>query len=198
MWKGAYKIDKDDRAPLLKLFRELVYSDSDQLFTKAENVMKNHVLYKKYPAFRQHIEEDVLPRKEKWSLLYRINEKLPTSSVNTTNYVESSFRWTKESQFNRHRAYNLLDVLKIVMDDSQYHARRCIDMANNVLTSRLKNQKSRYLAKKSFIDPSKIVRIDDSSFSVPSETVKDVFYTVNIDLRLCDCYMGQLKGPCKH
>ena len=198
LWKGSHKIDKDDRSPLLKLFRELVYSDSDQLFTKAENGMKNYVLYKKYPAFRQHIEEDVLPRKEKWSLLYRINEKLPTSSVNTTNYVESSFRWTKESQFNRHRAYNLLDLLRIVMDDSQYHARRCIDMANNVLTSRLKNQKSRYLAKKSSIDPTKIVRIDDSSFSVPSETVKDVFYTVNMDLRLCDCYMGQLKGPCKH
>ena len=112
--------------------------------------------------------------------------------------MESSFRWTKECQFNRHRAYNLLDLLKIVMDDSQYHARRCVDMANNLLTSRLNNQKSRYLAKKSSIDPTRIVRLDEASFSVPSETQKEVFYTVNMDLRVCDCYMGQLKGPCKH
>ena len=40
--------------------------------------------------------------------------------------------------------------------------------------------------------------IDDYTNHVPSETKKDVFYTVNMELRLCDCYMGQLKGPCKH
>ena len=145
-----------------------------------------------------HIEEDVLPRKNSWSLLFRIQEKLPTSSVNTTNYVESSFRWTKEYQFNRHRAYNMLDLLKIVMDDLQYHVRRCVDMGNNLLTSRVDNQRSRYLAHKSLIDPSRIVRIDSSSFLVPSETKADMFYVVDMDLRLCECYMGQLKGPCKH
>ena len=198
LWSGDHKIEKNDRTPLLKLFRELVYSDTDKLFQKAEKDMKKHPLYKKYPAFKKHIEEDVLPRKELWSILYRIKEKLPTSSVNTTNYVESSFRWTKEWQFNRHRAYNLLDLLQVVMDDSQYQARRCIDMANNVLTSRLRNQKSRYLSKKTTIDHTKITRIDETSFLVPSETKKDIFYTVNIALRLCECYMGQLKGPCKH
>ena len=198
LWSGSHKIEKTDRAPLLQLFRKVVYSDTETLFKKAVTEMKNHTLYKKYPAFKSHIEQDVLPRKDSWSLLYRIHQRLPTSSVNTTNYVESSFRWTKEYQFNRHRAYNLLDLLKIVMDDSQYHARRCIDMGNNLLTSRLNNQKSRYLAKKCSIDPSKIVRIDSSTFLVPSETKKEVFYEVNMDLRLCECYMGQLKGPCKH
>ena len=199
LWSGSHRIDKNDRAPLLKLFREIVYCDTEILFEEAEKDMKADPLYRKYPAFKKHIEEDVLPRKDTWSLLYRIQERLPTSSVNTTNYVESSFRWTKESQFNKHRAYNLPDLLRIVMDNSQYHARRCIDVANNLLTSRLKKkQKSRYLARKSAIDPSKIVRIDDSSFSVPSENRKGVSYTVNMDLRLCDCYMGQLKGPCKH
>ena len=198
LWSANHNIQKDDRAPLLKMLRELVYSDSDKLFKKAEKDMKKHPLYKKYPGFRKHIEEDVLPRHELWSVLYRIKEKLPTSSVNTTNYVESSFRWTKEWQFNRHRSHNLYDLLQIIMDDSQYHARRCIDMANNVLTSRLLNQKSRYLSKKTSIDHTKIVRIDENSFLVPSETKKDVFYNVNISLRLCECYMGQLKGPCKH
>ena len=166
------------------MFRTLVYSDTEELFDLALEEMKHDEIYLKYPLFQNHVETEVLPRKDEWSLLYRVKEKLPTSSVNTTNYVESSYRWTKESQFNRHRAYNILDLLKIVMDDSQYHARRCIDMANNTLTSRLKNQKSRYLAQKSSIDVSKIVRIDDVSFNVPSETVKDKFYTVNIDLRL--------------
>ena len=33
---------------------------------------------------------------------------------------------------------------------------------------------------------------------VPSETKKNVFYEVNMELRLCECHIGQLKGPCKH
>ena len=198
LWAGAHRIEKDDRAPLLQMFRKMVYSDTIEQFEHAEQEMKEHPLYTKYPGFKNHIEEHVLPRQDLWSLVYRIEEKLPTSSVNTTNYVESSFRWTKEWQFNRHRAYNLLDLLQIVMDDSQYQARRCIDMANNVLTSRLLNQKSRYLSKKTSIDHTKIMRIDETSFLVPSETRKDVFYTVNLALRLCECYMGRLKGPCKH
>ena len=138
------------------MFRQLVYSDTERLFDSALTEMTADELYAKNPQFKKHIETDVLPKKDQWSLLYRVKEKLPTSSVNTTNYVESTFRWTKETQFNRHRAYNLLDLLRIVMDDSQYHARRCIDMANNTLTSRLKNQKSRYRAKKTAIDVSKL------------------------------------------
>ena len=180
------------------MFRKIVYSDTEDMYNISLNSMKDHETYRKYPQFAHHIETSVLVRNDEWSLLYRLKERLPTSSVNTTNYVESSFRWTKESQFNWHRAYNLLDLLKIVMDDSQYHARRCIDMANNTLTSRLKTQKSRYLFPKTSIDVSKIEKIDESTFSVPSETVKDKFYTVDIELRLCTCYKGLLKGPCKH
>ena len=198
LWSGTHKIEKNDRAPLLKMFRKLVYSDTNEQFEEAEEHMKENDLYHKYPALMKHIEDDILPRHEEWSLVHRINEKLPTSSVNTTNYVESSFRWTKEWQFNRHRAYNLFDLLQIVMDDSQYQARKCIDMANNVLTSRLKNQKSRYLTKKTKIDHTKIIKIDETTFMCPSETKKDTFYTVDMALRLCECYMGRLKGPCKH
>ena len=198
LWSGSHKIEMKDRAPLLQMFRKMVYSDTNELFEEAENELKENVLYHKYPAFMKHIEDDILPRHQEWSLVYRINEKLPTSSINTTNYVESSFRWTKEWQFNRHRAYNLLDLLHIVMDDSQYQARKCIDMANNVLTSRLKNRKSRYLSKKTNIDHTKIVKIDETTFLCPSETKKETFYTVDMALRLCECYMGRLKGPCKH
>ena len=89
LWAVAHKIEKGDRAPLLQLFRKLVYSDTEQLFKKAVAEMKKHPLYKKYPSFKTHIEQDVLPRKDSWSLLYRIHERLTTSSVNTNNYVES-------------------------------------------------------------------------------------------------------------
>ena len=40
---------------------------------------------------------------------------------------------------------------------------------------------------------------EDGTFSVPSETKRDVFYSVSMELRTCTtCPQGMLKGPCKH
>ena len=41
LWPGAHKIEKGDRAPLLQLFRKLVYSDTEELFKKAVAEMKS-------------------------------------------------------------------------------------------------------------------------------------------------------------
>ena len=41
LWAGAHKIEKGDRAPLLQLFRKLVYSDTEELFKKAVAEMKS-------------------------------------------------------------------------------------------------------------------------------------------------------------
>ena len=57
LWSGSHKIEKEDRAPLLRMFRKLVYSDTEVLFEQAEKEMKAHHLYKKYPAFQNHIEQ---------------------------------------------------------------------------------------------------------------------------------------------
>ena len=88
---------------------------------------------------------------------------------------------------------------------SEYYSQRCIDIASNRLTSRLVNQKSRFLGpgsaqarKKVNIDPDLIQKEDDGTFSVPSETKADVSYSVDMELRICSCQHGRLKGPCKH
>ena len=75
---------------------------------------------------------------------------------------------------------------------------RCVDAANGALSQRLKNQKSRYLVKKTQIDPSEVKQVGEDTFEVPSETKNDVKYNVNLRLRLCSCHKGQQRGPCKH
>ena len=120
--------------------------------------------------------------------------------MNTTNYAEVSFRITKENQFNRIKAYNLTGLLDIILDESDYYVRRCIDIGNN-RTAQLRNQKSRYLSKKCNIVVEKIVELEQglpNSFLVPSETADGRYYDVNMDLGLCECPMGMLRGPCKH
>ena len=80
-----------------------------------------------------------------------MENNLSTHNVKTTNYVEASFRITKENQFNRIKAYNFPDLLDIILDDSAYYVHRCIDIGNNRI-SQFQNQKSRYLSKHCHID----------------------------------------------
>ena len=49
------------------------------------------------------------------------------------------------------------------------------------------------------INPEMVEFEEDGTFSVPSETKRDVFYSVSMELRTCTtCPQGMLKGPCKH
>ena len=111
----------------------------------------------KYENYAQHINGKILPRRDEWSLLFRIESQLPTNNINTSS------------------------------------------IASNTLTSRLINQYSRFLNRGTVaIDIDKIRREADGTFTVPSETKKNVEYTVNMELRICSCMDGLLIGPCKH
>ena len=184
---------------MLKMMRKLVYSRTNEEFNNELQTMRSSQTFLKYENYAQHINEKILPRRDEWSLLFRIESQLPTNNVNTSNYAEVSFRVTKDLKFNRHRAFNQLELLTIECDDSAYYIQRCIDVASNTLTSRLVKQNSRFLNRRAVaIDTDKIRRETDGTFTVPSETKKDVEYTVDMELRICSCPDGLSRGPCKH
>ena len=95
--------------------------------------------------FQNHLKSYVLPRIEAWCSEYRITNQLPTSNNNTNNLVEWSFRYTKELQLNRHKAYNLCDLLLLLLDNSEFYQNKCVDAGNNVLESWLRNCHSKYV-----------------------------------------------------
>jgi hypothetical protein len=162
--------------------------------------MKKNIIYRKYENFKNHIEAEVLPRHAEWSMRERFENKLPTHNQNTSNYVEYSFRMTKDIQFNRLKAYNLADLLDICLDDSVLYSRRCLDVSHNRNYHLFTNQKSKYLfnPKKANINPESIIQLSATEFLVPSETIADKLYRVDMEAGLCECPQGFLKGPCKH
>ena len=181
------------------MMRKLVYSETQEDFRNNFEDMSSNPAFLKYPNYSKHMHENILPRKDEWSLMFRIESQLPTNNVNCSNYAEVSFRITKDIKFNRNRAHNQLELLQIECDDSSYYSQRCIDVASNTLSSRLVNQNSRFLNRRTVaIDPEQIRREEDGTFTVPSETKKDVEYSVDMELRICSCPNGILKGPCKH
>ena len=145
-------------------------------------------VYVKYPLFQNHLKSHVLSRIEAWCSEYRITNQLPTSNNNTNNLVEWSFRYTKELQLNRHKAYNLCDLLLLLLDNSEFYQNKCVDAGNNVLESWLRNCHSKYvMSKEQSIDVAQIENIGPLLFLVPSETDQNTTYLVNMGLRQCSC-----------
>ena len=197
LWTSKNSINHEDKSCLLLLFRRILYAETDDQFNTFQEKMFSDPVCQKYEKYQKYVS-NLLARKDEWSTLFRIKEHLPTSGQNTTNLCESSFRREKEDIFNRHRAHNLPDMIRLVIESSEGYSMRCVDAANGALSQRLKNQKSRYLVKKTQIYPSEVKQVGKDTFEVPSETKNDVKYNVNLRLRLCSCHKGQQRGPCKH
>ena len=198
LWDGKHYIAHADRAALLQLFRRVLYAETeDELSVRLEEMYADPILHQ-YPQYQKHLIKDTFPKMCAWSISRRIAEKLPTSSHNTNNLVESSFRYTKDIQFNRLKAFNLPDMVSLLMDKSDFYINKCVDAANNVIESWLRNCHSKYVIKMPNIDHDKIVEIGPDTYLVPSETQAGVSYVVDMVLRCCTCPQGRLCGPCKH
>ena len=178
--------------------KRIVYSETLEKFNDSVKTMKENDVYRKYANFKKHVEENILPRHKEWSLKERLENRLPTHNQNTTNYVEYSFRMTKDIQFSRLRTYNLTDLVDICLDDSKFYSRRCVDVSHNRNYHLFTNQDSQYLYKPGTIDLDQIIQQSRTNFLVPSETFEDKLYSVDMVSGICECVRGCSKGPCKH
>ena len=199
LWDNHHCIAKADRPILLKLFRLVLYSRCESELSKRLDELNLNPVTLQYPNFIEHLHSDILPKIKSWSTEYRVTNKLPTSNNNTNNLVECSFRYTKDIQLNRLKAYNLCDLLSLLLDNSEFYQNKCVDCANNVLEAWLKNCHSKYVPmKQTQIDTTLIQKIGQGCYLVPSESDENLSYLVDMSLRSCSCPAGQLRGPCKH
>ena len=121
---------------------------------------------------------------------------LPTHNTNTNNYVEISFRETKDHQFNRQKTFNLPELLSIVMDQSENYLQKLIDMGCS-RTDQLRYNHSRYNMIQSKIELRHIIDLGEGDYLVESEK-SDKQYKVSMISGFCQCPAGSNCGPCKH
>ena len=82
-------------------FKQAVYAEREtNQSDKLEELSADPVCIK-YLQYQKHLIVDTFPKIHAWSCSHRISNNLPTSN----NTVEASFRYTREDQFNRHKAY---------------------------------------------------------------------------------------------
>lgn len=198
LWDRKHQVLKEDRPHLLKLFRVLLYAKTGEEYDIKMEDLTGDETCQRYQNFIKHLEKAYFKRKESWAIFVRNEEKLPTHSTNTSNYIEASFRITKDRQFNRTKAFNLAELLDVVLDDSEYYKKRLLDIGNGRFGD-FHPSKSRYVLKKvTAIKESQIADIGDSKFIVESEKNPDVVYHVDMISGFCECKSGMNCGPCKH
>ena len=200
LWSQHNKIENKDRQVLLLKFRAVLYAETQEELADNLEDLHNDDIVNKYPQYIEHLRRDVFPKMKAWSIERRISDCLPTGNNNTNNLVESSFRYVKDIQFNRIRAFNLTERTSIIMDRSEWYVNKAVDAANNRIETWLKNCHSKYVNKESNIDPNKITQPNPPAhiYIVPSETREDISYIVDMKGRVCSCPRGRLTGPCKH
>ena len=185
----------DDRPHLQGLFKALVYAESDAEYDEAKAALEEDEIVAKYPQYLRHLERRYFPRHEEWSISVRYRDQLPTHGCNTSNIVERSFRVEKDNVFNRTKAYNVVEVLDIKLDDHEHYRRRLINLGNGNIQQ---FKTSKYKAKKTSIKKSQIQDLGDGLFAVQSQSDSDIWYTTNLWSGYCECMGGRNSGPCVH
>ena len=131
LWAAKNKIEHNDRQILLVLFRNVLYAETEvELADQLEKLYTNKTV-NKYPLFLNHLKTKTMPKMKAWSIERRITDNLPTSSNNTTNLVESTFKYVKDIMFNRNRAFDLTEMLSIVLEKGEWYVNKVVDAANN-------------------------------------------------------------------
>ena len=195
LWNARHKVSKGDRKHCMLMFRSMVYAENEEKFNEKLEEFENDEVIDSYQNFKHHIETLYMGRIEKWTRFKRVS--LPTHGNDTTNYVESSFRILKDKTFQRHKSYNLVDTLTVLMEEDSFHFKnKLIDFGN----ARFNNvpQSSKYKRDNIKITAEQICDLGDGVYKVESETNPGKIYTLSMRTGYCSCKKGQNHSPCKH
>ena len=184
---------------MMRLFQSALNARTEESFKEHKEDMFKDTTYKKYPQWEKHLKENYFQdaqRVRSWALYIRYTERMTTHNSNTNNYVESSFRETKDNKFDRVKCFNLPELLSILMDHSASYKTKLADIGNNRV-SNYRYNKSRYVGGKGEIKKEEIQDIEGGNFIVEDKK-KNKFYNLNIFSGFCECGRGRTCGPCEH
>jgi hypothetical protein len=190
-----------DRPHLLKLLQSAIYARTFRHFLRCKQNIEEDPIALQYPQFLNHVykpyfkDED---RIEAWAHYFRHERNLQTHGNDTNNYVETSFRETKDNQFNRTKCFNVPDLLSVLLDHSDSYKTKLTDLGNN-RTAHYRYNKSKYIGKKTSIKKDKITELGGGNFIVEDNVKgKTEQFRLNIYTGFCECKTGSNCGPCQH
>ena len=194
-------VSSDDRPILLQLMKSVLYSRNEDAMEDLIDDLRSNQLVKTYPKAGRYFES-VLDIKESWALAHRSNLMLREN--NTNNYVESQFLVIKDEILNRVKEYNVVGLLDKLSIDLDYHYKtKMLSLADGSFDGIYRNRFKgllKNLPSKEDLDivQAGVVSLGNDVFEVPSFSVQNKVYLVDMNISLCQCTKGENGAPCKH
>ena len=139
---------------------------------------------------------DNLERQQEWVALHRVH--LITRSHHTNNFAEASIRVMKDILLHRTKAFNIVALVEFCgVVWNQYAVTRLLSFAHNrrqlpvIMYEKLRQRMTE-------LDPQRALRVNDTTWEVPSASKDRVTYEVDVELGICACPSGHQGAFCKH
>ena len=172
-----------------------MYSKTEEEFIQKREALENDQIIANNDTYKNHLVNCYFSRIDKWALYVRTEGEMETHDMNTNNMTETTFRIFKDFILQRHKCYNLPDLVQVILNTgTNFYRLKLTDIGNN----RGMVWQSRYKAKDITIRKEQICQIDEDQYRVESESVKGTFYYVSMKSGFCECLQGRNCGPCKH
>lgn len=191
LWDSKNNINKDHRTSMMQEFRQILYADTIEEALQAFNFALNQrSMYSKWQKYiSQHWEH-----RKQWCLAWR---EYTIRGHHTNNFSEVSVRIFKENVLCRVKAYNVISLVDFCCTKLEdYYKKKFQEFSNDRnSTARLYFEKvikkCDYVKKEDVIEENKI-------YYVPSESDKQMMYSVEPTIGVCSCKDGMHGKFCKH
>ena len=107
LWSSQHGVTLSERPHCLKLFRDLLYSETEEEFIQKRQTLEEDPIINKNYTYKTHLINCYFTRIDKWAIFVRREEEMATHNMNTNNMTETTFKIFKEFLLHRHKCYNL-------------------------------------------------------------------------------------------
>ena len=213
VWRWLFdrknNISSADRTDILLMFKKVVYADSfDEMEEWYEELISSNII-SKYPnlvTYFVHLND----YREDWTLCSR--KHLRIRGNNTNNLVEAQFLVLKDEVLNRTKEINVNGLLdKLTHEFEDHYKVKLLNVSSGKFdgcySRRFKGFGKAKGEGTGFKMPSqqekdnilsKIAAIGDKLYKVPSFSDVHISYTVDMNVGICECHVGQNGSVCKH
>lgn len=191
IWDPENHIAQTDRPQLYKLFKDIMYSQSEEQLNCNIWICNENVVARKYAEFLKYFN-NLLKKKDLWGLDFRVRSNV----FYNKNILTSEMHVLKENILHNSRTYSVTELFEFFCTTfCDYYKNKITDAASCLIKSL---SELRYMPNsKDELTDLKVSNMCCEEVLVVS-TKRNSEYYVNKELGTCTCVLGKYGTPCIH
>lgn len=191
IWDPENRIASTDKPQLYKLFKDIIYSHSEEQLNCNIWICNENVVARKYPEFLKYFNT-LLKKKDLWGLDFRVRSNV----FYDKNILTSEMHVLKENILHNSRTFSVTELFEYFCTTfCDYYKNKITDAASGIIKSL---SELRYMPNcKDELSDLKVSNMCCEEILVIS-IKRNTEYYVNKELGTCTCVLGKYGTPCIH